>query len=135
LPSLALRYAAQDAAGRTLAEWLRRRPEIAAVRHPALAGSPGHDHWAATCRAAAGLFSVLFDERIPSAQVDRFVDALKLFRIGYSWGGPVSLVVPYQLAHMRSVTAPPPGTLVRFAVGLEAVDDLIGDLERALREL
>ncbi|HEX7385537.1 MAG TPA: PLP-dependent transferase, partial [Burkholderiaceae bacterium] len=135
LPSLPLRYAAQDDAGRALARWLQRRPEIAAVRHPALAGSPGHEHWAATCRAAAGLFSVLFDERIAPARVDRFVDALKLFRIGYSWGGPVSLVVPYQLAHMRSVSAPPRGTLVRFSVGLETVADLIGDLEQALKQL
>ena len=135
LPSLPLRYAAQDEAGRALARWLQRRPEIAAVRHPALAGSPGHEHWAATCRAAAGLFSVLFDERIEPARVDRFVDALKLFRIGYSWGGPVSLVVPYQLAHMRSVGAPPRGTLVRFSVGLETVADLIGDLEQALKQL
>jgi len=68
-------------------------------------------------------------------QVDRFVDALKLFRIGYSWGGPVSLVVPYQLAHMRSLRPPPRGTLVRFSVGFEAVEDLIADLEQALATL
>jgi cystathionine beta-lyase len=135
LPSLPLRYAAQDRAARSLAQWLLRRPEIAQVLHPALEGSPGHAHWAASCSAAAGLFSVLFDERHAMAQVDRFVDALKLFRIGYSWGGPVSLVVPYQLAHMRSLAAPPRGTLVRFAIGLEAVEDLTADLEQALDAL
>ena len=135
LPSLSLRYAAQDRAARALAQWLRQRPEIAQVLHPALEGSPGHAHWVATCSAAAGLFSALFDERHAMAQVDRFVDALKLFRIGYSWGGPVSLVVPYQLAHMRSLTPPPRGTLVRFSVGFEAVEDLVADLEQALATL
>jgi cysteine-S-conjugate beta-lyase len=135
LPSLPLRYAAQDRAARSLAQWLRQRPEIAQVLHPALEGAPGHAHWVATCSAAAGLFSALFDERHAMAQVDRFVDALKLFRIGYSWGGPVSLVVPYQLAHMRSLSPPPRGTLVRFSVGFEAVEDLVADLEQALARL
>ena len=135
LPSLPLRYAAQDRAARSLAQWLRQRPEIAQVLHPALEGSLGHAHWAASCSAAAGLFSVLFDERHAMAQVDRFVDALKLFRIGYSWGGPLSLVVPYQLAHMRSLSPPPRGTLVRFSVGFEAVEDLVADLEQALAAL
>jgi cystathionine beta-lyase len=135
LPSLPLRYAAQDRAARSLAQWLRQRPEIAQVLHPALEGAPGHAHWATICSAAAGLFSALFDERHAMAQVDRFVDALKLFRIGYSWGGPVSLVVPYQLAHMRSLSPPPRGTLVRFSVGFEAVEDLVADLEQALAAL
>jgi cystathionine beta-lyase len=66
--------------------------------------------------------------------VDAFVDALRLFRIGYSWAGPVSLVVPYDLATMRD--APPwAGTLVRFSIGLEAVEDLIVDCEQALGRL
>ena len=95
LPSLPLRYAAQDAAGRRLAEWCTTRGEFARVLHPALAGSPGHEHWRRLCRAAAGLVSVEFDERYAPAQVDAFVDALRLFRIGWSWGGPVSLAVPY----------------------------------------
>ena len=135
LASLPLRYAAQDRAARALAQWLQRRPEIAQVLHPAFEGAPGHAHWAATCSAAAGLFSVLFDERHDVAQVDRFVDALRLFRIGYSWGGPVSLVVPYRLAHMRSLGPPPRGTLVRFSIGFEAVEDLVADLEQALTRL
>ena len=131
LSSVALRYHAHDAAARELARWLAARPEVARVLHPALEGSPGHEHWRATCRAAAGLFSVVFEERFGQEQVDRFVDALKLFRIGYSWAGPVSLVVPYDLAAMRQ-SAPYAGCLVRFSVGLEAVDDLQADLAQAL---
>jgi cystathionine beta-lyase len=134
LPTLAVRYAAQDAAARTLAAWWAARPEAARVLHPALEGSPGHAHWQRVCTGAASLFTVLFDERFSRAQVDAFVDALALFRIGYSWAGPVSLVVPYDPAVLRP-RAGWRGSLVRFSVGLEAVEDLVADCERALAAL
>ncbi len=133
LPTLALRYAAQDRAARTLAEWLAQRGEIARVLHPALPGSPGFAHWQESCQAAAGLFSVVFDARYASEEVDAFVDALRLFRIGYSWAGPVSLAVPYHVQGMRSLPTPYAGVLVRFSIGLEAVEDLLADLQQALR--
>jgi len=137
LATVALRYAAQDQAARALAQWLATRPEVAGVLHPALSGAPGHAHWRATCTAAAGLFSVLLDARYSAAQVDAFVDALRLFRIGYSWAGPVSLVVPYNLAEMRSPGARQRehlrGHLVRFSIGFEAVSDLQADLSQALQ--
>jgi cysteine-S-conjugate beta-lyase len=141
LPSLALRYRAHDVAARELARWLQARPEIAQLLHPAFDGSPGHRHWQALCGdrdAAAGLFSVVFHERYTPEQVDAFCDALKLFKLGYSWGGPVSLVVPYNIPSMRSGrlgTWTHRGTLVRFSVGLEAVEDLRADLEQALAAL
>jgi cystathionine beta-lyase len=131
LPSMALRYHAHDRTARALAAWLQQRPEIAQVLHPALEDSPGHAHWRATCSAAAGLFSVVFDPRFTPAQVDAFVEALRLFRLGYSWGGPVSLVVPYDLRAMRD-PVPLDGTLVRFSIGLEAEADLRDDLAQAL---
>jgi cystathionine beta-lyase len=134
LPTLPLRYEAHDRAARTLAQWWRQRPEVVQVLHPAFAESPGHEHWRALCDQAAGLFSVVFDERYTAAQVDAFVDALKLFKIGYSWAGPVSLVVPYDLSTMRKQPAWK-GTLVRFSIGLEHVDDLVADGEQALRAL
>ena len=134
LPSIALRYRAADAAGRQLAAWLQSRSEVARMLHPAFEGSPGHAHWRAVASMAAGLFSVIFDARFTPAQVDHFVDALKLFRIGFSWAGPVSLVVPYDLAAMRQA-APYAGTLVRFSIGLEAVEDLQADLQQALAAL
>ena len=141
LPSIELRYRAHDASARVLARWLAQRDEIAQVLHPALEGSPGHDSWRALCGAnglAAGLFSVVFDERYGTEQVDCFCDALELFRLGYSWGGPISLVVPYDVGLMRDPKVaqwPHKGTLVRFSVGLEAVEDLQADLEQALSAL
>lgn len=135
LPSVHLRYHAQDRAAREIAAWAQQRPEIAAVLHPALPDSPGHAPWAALCTAAAGLVSVVFDERHDGPSVDRFVDALQLFRIGYSWGGPVSLAMPYRLQGMRSFAPPAPGRLVRLCIGLEKTGDLIADLEQALTAL
>jgi len=134
LPSLPLRYEAQARAGRLLAEWWAARPEVTHVLHPALPGSPGHDHWQRVCSVAAGLFSIVLDERYTLAQVDAFVDSLKLFKIGYSWAGPASLVIAYDLKSMR---ARPRwrGFVVRFSVGLEEVDDLIADCEQALAVL
>ena len=141
LPSMALRYRAHDETARALALWCQAQPEFVQVLHPALTGSPGHEHWKALCvndpGGAAGLFSVVLDARFSQAQTDAFCDALKLFRLGYSWAGPVSLVVPYDLATMRSgwPNHIAKGTLVRFAVGLEAFEDLRADLARALKFL
>ena len=141
LPSIALRYAAHDRSARKLADWLEGREEIAQVLHPALESSPGHANWLRLCGAtdmAAGLFSVVFDARFSADQVDRFCDSLSLFRLGYSWGGPISLVVPYDIGLMRDATVakwPHKGTLVRFSTGLEDVEDLRADLEQALAAL
>jgi len=138
LPSLPLRYAAHDRTARALARWCQDRPEFAQVLHPALPDSPGHGHWQALCGSgegrAAGLFSVVFDARHPQAQVDAFCDALRLFKLGYSWGGPMSLVVPYDLAGMRQAWPAhlARGPLVRFSTGLEAAADLQADLAQAL---
>lgn len=135
LPSIELRYLEQDRSARKVAAWLSSQPDITRVLHPALVGAPGHVHWAAHCTAAAGLFSVLIDERITVQRVDAFCEALSLFKLGTSWGGPVSLVVPYNLKSMRGDRARLSGHLVRFSIGLEATDDLIADLDQALRAL
>ena len=141
LPSMALRYRAHDEATRELARWCQRCTEFVQVLHPALVDSPGHANWREVCQSgfggAAGLFSVIFHPQYSQPQIDAFCDALKLFKLGYSWGGPMSLVVPYELtsvrsgwpAHLRQ------GTLVRFSVGLESVADLQADLAQALQSV
>jgi cystathionine beta-lyase len=87
--------------------------------------------------AAACLFSVVMDPSYTQDQVDAFCDSLQLFRLGYSWAGPVSLVVPYNLERMRGAwpAGIARGTLVRFAVGFEAPEDLQADITQALRAL
>jgi cystathionine beta-lyase len=136
LPSIYLRYHAHDASTRALAVWCQSQPEFTQVLHPALPGSPGHAHWRSLCTAdaAACLFSVVLDPRFSQAQVDAFVDALRLFRLAYSWAGPISLVVPYDLARSRGrwPAQVAKGTVVRFAVGLEDPQDLQADIAQAL---
>lgn len=134
LPTIALRYAAQDAATRTLASWMQVQSGVEQVLHPALPASPGHRAWARDAKAAACLFSVVFDERYSQAQIDAFCDSLRLFKLGWSWAGPISLCAPYHLPSIRRHW-PHKGGLVRFAVGLEAVDDLQADLAQALATL
>ena len=136
LHTLPLRYAAHDASARRIALWMQDQPQVAQVLHPALPGSPGHAHWQRDCTAAAGLFSVVFDARYTAAQVDAFVDALQLFKIGYSWGGPVSLAVPYDVQAMRPAGRwLHQGGLVRLAIGLEDPQDLIDDLRQAMQQM
>ncbi len=131
LPTMRLRFEAHDKAARKVAAWLKTRPEITRVLHPALPDCPGHETWQRDFTGAGGLFSVLFDARYTEEQTDRFVDALQLFGIGYSWGGANSLAMPYRIAHMRK-NWPDQGILVRFNIGLEEADDLIADIEQAL---
>ena len=130
LPSMKLRFEAHDASARKIAGWLKQRPEIAQVLHPAIEGCPGHEIWRRDFTGAAGLFSVLFDPAYSEAQTDRFIDSLKLFKIGYSWGGANSLAVPYRMTQIRREW-PYQGQLVRFNVGLEDAADLIDDLHQA----
>lgn len=134
LATMKLRFEAHDAGARTVATWLKAGPEIARVLHPAFADCPGHAHWQRDFTGAGGLFSVVFDARYSEAQTDRFVDSLKLFKIGYSWGGANSLCVPYRIQTMRR-DWPERGQLVRFNIGLEDPSDLIADIAQALKKL
>jgi cystathionine beta-lyase len=134
LPTMKLRFEAHDAAARKVAAWLKTRPEITKVLHPAFEDCPGHEHFQRDFTGAGGLFSVLFDARYTEAQTDSFVDALTLFGIGYSWGGANSLVMPYRIQGMRR-NWPDAGILVRLNIGLEDTDDLIADLAQAFDKL
>lgn len=129
LPTMKMRFERHDASARELAAWFKARPEIAKVLHPAFEDCPGHAFWQRDFTGAGGLFSVVFDARFDEARVDRMVDALTLFGIGYSWGGPNSLVMPYRVKSLRDQWDG--GVLVRFNVGLEDPHDLIADLARA----
>jgi cystathionine beta-lyase len=134
LPTMKLRFEAHDKAAREIAAWLKQRPEIVKVLHPAFDDCPGHPVWRRDFSGAGGLFSVLFDPRFTEEQTDSFIDRLTLFKIGYSWGGANSLAVPYRMAQMRREWRET-GQLVRLNIGLEDPRDLITDLEQALTAL
>jgi cystathionine beta-lyase len=134
LQTMKARLQVQDAAGRDVAAWLKARPEIATLLHPAFPDCPGHEIWKRDFTGSSSLFSVLFDSRYTGEQVDRFVDSLVLFKIGYSWGGSHSLAVPYNMPTIRHFWKGS-GQLVRFHVGLEDTADLIADLAQAFEKL
>lgn len=121
-----------------IARWLSKRPEVAQVLCPMLPGAPGHDLWKRDFTGGCGLFSFVF-KGSDAASRNRFVDALELFGIGYSWGGFESLALPIEPAQFRSCMAWPPGGGdpadrygVRLSIGLEDPADLIADMEQAL---
>lgn len=134
LATMKLRFEAHDAGARAVANWLKYRDEIAHVLHPAFDECPGHAIWKRDFIGAAGLFSVIFNARYSEAQTDAVIDALQLFKIGYSWGGANSLCVPYRMQTMRKEWTQA-GQLIRLNIGLEDPQDLIADLEQALRVL
>jgi cystathionine beta-lyase len=134
LATLKIRFDAHDAGARKVATWLKARPEISKVLHPAFSDCPGSENWQRDFTGAGGLFSVLFDSKYSEEQTDRFVDSLKLFKIGFSWGGAASLCVPYRIQNMRKNWTDQ-GQLIRFNVGLEDPQDLIADIEQALHTL
>ncbi|CAG4887843.1 cystathionine beta-lyase [Paraburkholderia gardini] len=136
LPSMKIRFEQHDRSALALAKWLKTRPEIAAVLHPALPDCPGHEFYERDFTGAGGLFSVVFDGQYSAARIDTFCESLELFSLGWSWGGAHSLAMPYDIASMRTEAQwPHRGTLVRFYIGLEEEADLRADIEQSLAAL
>jgi cystathionine beta-lyase len=130
LRTMGVRLAQHQQAGMKVARWLAERPEIACVLHPALESCPGHALWRRDFSGASGLFSIVF-KPVAQTAVNAFLDELTLFGIGASWGGFESLAIPFDCAPIRTATKwAPGGPTVRIHIGLEEIDDLIGDLER-----
>jgi len=130
MKTLAVRLKMVQESALALARWLAERPEIELVLHPALPSCPGHELWKRDFTGSTGLFSFVFREHFTREQVLKFVDALELFEIGYSWGGVTSLAMAYDL---QSPKRPGYGDrIVRFYVGLETLEDLKADVEQAL---
>ena len=136
LRTMAVRLAHQEKAGLEIAAWLAARPEVARVLHPALPGAPGHDLWRRDFSGACSLFGVVFRAIYTAEDTHRFVDALRLFGIGASWGGYESLALP-TTGFIARATRPAElgGPAVRFHIGLEDTADLIADLDQALASL
>src|SRR5450759_3202750 len=130
LRTLAVRLAQHHRSGLEMARWLATRPEVVRVLHPALDSDPGHAIWKRDFTGASGLFSIVL-RPAPQKAVDALLDAVKLFGMGYSWGGFESLVIPFDCAPYRTATKwAPGGPALRLHIGLENVADLKADLER-----
>jgi cystathionine beta-lyase len=130
LRTLAVRLAQHHRSGLEMARWLSTRSEVIRVLHPALETDPGHAIWKRDFAGASGLFSIVL-RPAPQKAVDALLDTVKLFGMGYSWGGFESLVIPFDCTAYRTATPwTPGGAALRLHIGLENVDDLKADLER-----
>jgi cystathionine beta-lyase len=135
LRTLGVRLARHRESGLTIARWMQQRPEVVRVLYPPLESDPGHALWQRDFSGACGLFAVVL-KPVPDAAIRAFLDALKLFGMGYSWGGFESLVIPFDCTKYRTATQwAPGGPTLRFHIGLEDTGDLIADLERGFAAL
>jgi len=133
LQTLGVRLEKLEKSAIEIAEWFTKRDEVESVFHPALPSCPGHDIWKRDFTGSSSVFSVLFKSQYSAEQLCAFVDALKLFGIGLSWGGVQSLAVIFPKLdrpgkdHYRT-------HLVRFNIGLEEPIDLIEDITAAISQ-
>jgi cysteine-S-conjugate beta-lyase len=135
LRTLDLRLREAERQALSLAQWLSERKEVINVLHPAFPSCPGHDFWKRDFLGSSGVFSVLLAP-CSRAALALMLDGLKLFGMGYSWGGYESLVLSFDCRSYRTATAwNPPGPALRFSVGLEDIEDLKADLDAGFTRL
>ena len=139
LRTAAVRMRHHERSALEIARWLQARPEVASVLHPGLPSHPGHALWQRDFSGSSGLFSfelrpeALGDEPARAARrLAALVERRRFFRIGYSWGGYESLIMPARLNGLRTVNPWAGGQLVRLHAGLEDTADLLADLEAGL---
>jgi cystathionine beta-lyase len=135
LRTLEVRLQRHMESGLRIARWLQERPEVARVLHPALPGDPGHALWQRDFKGASGLFGLVLKPASQEA-VAAMLNDMKLFGMGWSWGGYESLLIPTFPQKTRSATNwQAEGPCLRIHVGLEAPEDLIADLEAGFARL
>ncbi|WP_419819905.1 PLP-dependent transferase [Acinetobacter sp.] len=139
LASMQIRYEHQSQSALKILNWLKNQNAFAQILHPADSDNISHTYWNQTCQTgqSAGLVSVIFKPEFDINKIRKFCDHLSLFKLGFSWGGPVSLVMIYNLTDMRHLERAhlEQGLLVRFCIGLEHPDDLIQDIQHALQAI
>lgn len=139
LRTLGIRLKEHQTRSIKIAEWLAQRSEVKTVYHPALPSCPGHAFFKRDFKGASGLFSFELRSKLDDEQLANFLDHFELFTMAYSWGGFESLILasqPEEIARIRpAIGRKLSGTLIRIHVGLEAIEDLIADLEKGFERL
>jgi cystathionine beta-lyase len=135
LRTLPVRLARHVESAIAIAQWLGTRPEVREVIYPVLPGSRGHDLWKRDFLGGSGLFAVVL-QPVARARIDAMLDGMKLFGMGWSWGGFESLIIPTYPELVQTATKwDPGGPCLRLAIGLEDPSDLIDDLAEGFARL
>lgn len=136
LRTMHLRLKEAEKRAMEIAGWLKNRPEVIKVLHPAFPDCPGHEIWKRDFTGSSGLFSIVLDPKFTKKDRAAMLDHMSLFSMGFSWGGFESLMVPFDCSPYRTVTEWKPGGLtLRLQIGLEDTDDLKQDLAEGFARL
>lgn len=136
LRTMHLRLKEAEKQGLAMANWLKQRPEVSTVLHPAFPECPGHEFWKRDFTGSSGLFSIILDKKFTRAGLANMLDNLSIFGMGFSWGGFESLIIPFNCSDYRTATHwAPEGLSLRLQIGLEDIDDLKADLEQGFTRL
>jgi cystathionine beta-lyase len=134
--TLHIRLQEAERRGLALAEWLAAQPQVATVLHPALPSCPGHSFWKRDFTGSTGVFSFILRPGFSRDDLARMLDAMRIFGMGYSWGGFESLIIPFDCRSYRTATEwRAPGLCLRVQVGLEDLEDVRNDLRAGLDRL
>ena len=139
LRTLGIRLKQHEENSLQVANWLAQRPEVKAVYHPALPSCPGNENFKRDFKGSSGLFSFELCKTLSDDELANFLDHFEIFSMAYSWGGFESLILanqPKEIERIRpAVERKLSGTLIRVHIGLEAVEDLIADLEAGFERI
>ncbi|MCZ7888931.1 trans-sulfuration enzyme family protein [Agrobacterium salinitolerans] len=113
-------------------EALKSRPEILRIFHPSLPRNFGYNIWKRDFSGFCSMFSISFDGWTKD-DVEALMDCFRVIKIGYGWGGLISLSSHFEADEWRTVSnSGAQGTCLRLYIGLEDAEDICADLIQAL---
>lgn len=134
--TLHLRLKSAEKKALELAEWLLKQFEVEKVLHPAFQDCPGHEFWLRDYKGSSGVFSIVLKDEFTKNDLRHMVENMKVFRLGYSWGGYESLITLVNPSKIRTVTTwPYEGFVLRLQIGMEDLSDLEKDLNFGFERL
>lgn len=136
LRTLHIRLKEAEKRGLEIANWLKERSEVAKVLHPAFEDCKGHEFWKRDFTGSTGVFTIILQDHYEPQSIDKLLDHLSIFGMGFSWGGFESLITPFDCKRTRTATKwEEKGAALRLQIGLEDVEDLKNDLAAGFAQL
>ena len=126
--TMGIRIERQQKSAMVICQWLNKHPQVDKVLYPALPSDPGYKLWKRDFGGATGLFSFVIKNGTEK-HGEKFLNALKLHGLGYSWAGYESLAVMPDFLDRTIAHPPKGGVVIRIQVGLEDTEDIINDLK------